>query len=163
MASHETVSNCPYIQSNNLDRIKSALSYKVEYPPAVSAVVVIQQVNELFADAADYKNYHFIKSSARYVDDVASKLDKVANKTVVQMKDQTFSCKEPMSLNAFLGLQGTMRHMHHPQAGSYVALQSLSKRFRRVHYQGPCCPVNRDRHKARSLPHVICYYRQLFS
>lgn len=52
-------------------------------------------MNELFADAFDYRNYRVMKKSTRYDEDVGNELKKITKKTDIQVKD-------PVSLIAFL-------------------------------------------------------------
>lgn len=70
-------------------------------PAAVEGLKVIKPVNELFADAIDYHDYHLIKQSARYDDDDGNELSKMLKKTAVQMKDRTFSAKDSSQLFRF--------------------------------------------------------------
>lgn len=63
---------------------------------------VVQQVYNLSRKAVDYHTCPLIKKSATYNVDVAHELRLMAQKTVVQMKDGTFSRKSAMSvINCF--------------------------------------------------------------
>lgn len=65
-------------------------------------MIVIKPLNELFTEVGGYRNYHLIKKSARYDDNVANELGMMTKKTSVQMKDRTFNGKHPLSIIAFL-------------------------------------------------------------
>lgn len=62
----------------------------------------IEPVDILFKKAVHYHKYHPIKKLVRYDEDVAHDLQRMAKKTAVQIKDKTFSEKDPMSVVAFL-------------------------------------------------------------
>lgn len=59
-------------------------------------------MNELLSNAVKYCRYRLSKTSARYDDDVANELNKRTKKTTVQIKDRTFSGRDPVSIIAFL-------------------------------------------------------------
>lgn len=59
----------------------------MEYPPNVSGVIVVKPVNEIFADAFNYRNYLLTKQSARYHENIANELNKMMKKAAAQMRD----------------------------------------------------------------------------
>lgn len=63
---------------------------------------VIETVNDLFQKLVEYHTYRLIKKLARYNDNVAHELHRMAKKTVIQMKNGTFSGQDLMSVVAFL-------------------------------------------------------------
>lgn len=70
----------------------------VDQPIDVPGLTVIRQMSEIYADAIDYRSSLLIKKSFWYVDDVAYKLIKMTKKTAVQIRDRTFSGKDPCRL-----------------------------------------------------------------
>lgn len=74
---------------------------RVEQPSDITILTAIRPVNKCFAGIDDYHNCRFIEKSARYDDDVASKLNKMTKITAMQMNNQTFSCKGPVSTITF--------------------------------------------------------------
>lgn len=72
---------------------------RVLYVPGFNVTVPI---NDCFTAAVDYRSYHRLKKSSRYGNDLAHELHRMAKKVAVQMKDRTFSAKDPLSVVAFL-------------------------------------------------------------
>lgn len=85
----EKMDPCPVSEpSEGSDRPLNDISDDKTSPRACS---IIKSVNELFADAVDYRNYRLIKKSAWYDDGIANELNKMAKKTAVQMKNRIFN------------------------------------------------------------------------
>lgn len=68
-------------------------------------------VNDRFAAAVEYQNYHVFQRSSLHEDDVANELQRMAKKIVVQLKDHIFSSKDMMSVVTLL--QSSSRRVMH--------------------------------------------------
>lgn len=83
---------------NKLKRYKT----KAEREMYVPGLRVVRPVNGCFTAAVDYPNYHLLKKSSGYGDDVAYNSHKIAEKKTIQMKDSAFFGKHLMAIVAFL-------------------------------------------------------------
>lgn len=59
----------------------------------VPGLNLTEPVNNRFASAVNYRNYHILNKSSLYEDDVAQELQKMAKKIALQMEDHTFCRK----------------------------------------------------------------------
>lgn len=66
-----------------------------------AAVKVMKLIYKLFAYAIDYKDYLLSKGLAKYKDEVANELEKLAIKTVVHVKEPMFYGKRLVSVSVF--------------------------------------------------------------
>lgn len=68
----------------------------------VPGLRVIEPVSVRFAATVRYQKDRLLKDSSLYDNNVTRKLLKMAKKIAVQMKDHTFSGKNPRSVRVFL-------------------------------------------------------------
>lgn len=59
-------------------------------------------MNELFADAVDYRNYSLTEKVSLYADEVTTELDEMTKMTATEMKDRIIPAKYSVSIIAFL-------------------------------------------------------------
>lgn len=81
--------------TDNQYKIMSDFLTKIEYASDVPVVTVNESVNKVFTDKVDYKNYRLSKKSARYYDDVSNEINKMTEKTAVQIKYLALHGKDP--------------------------------------------------------------------
>lgn len=68
----------------------------------VENLVELRPVSDLFTDAFDFRQYRLLRKFGWYDDDVARGLNRMTKKVTMQMKDETFGGRDPVSIIGFL-------------------------------------------------------------
>lgn len=60
-------------------------------------MILLKLINDRFAGAVEYRDYHLMQKASQYDKDVSKELQKTALIITVQMKSRTFSEEDKMS------------------------------------------------------------------
>lgn len=95
MTSHKTVQSSSRSHDQQAVMRKAGPAVQTRISAGCPRLRVAKLLHKLFVDAVEFRNYHVLKILIRYEDDETNDLDKISNKTTVEMKKRTVNSEKP--------------------------------------------------------------------